>query len=112
MRLQSGSSEHYFFGVTAVCLCPACEIDPKNGLTMPVTALAYLRPFTAADFQGYFEWTRQTTEQFRGKRLWHCCHRKQLEKFLLCGQLSLRSRSGFDLPVIDTWTVKGVWVGM
>ena len=79
---------------------------------MPVAAPAYQRPFTATDFVGYFTWTKQTTELFSRKRIWHACHRKQLERFLLRGKLTLRSKCEFELPVIENWTVKSVWVGM
>ena len=72
----------------------------------------YKRPFAAEDFRGYFRWSQALTKRQSDSKLYHACHRNELETILDDGELGLRSEWSLRLPQHGLWTVPGVWTGL
>jgi len=69
------------------------------------------RPFEQADFRGYFKWTPRLTSRLGG-RVYHACHKQELERMLRKGVLGLRSEWSLVLPEHGRCSVPGTWVGL
>ena len=71
----------------------------------------YKRPFDTEDFRGYFRWSAALTRRLGGK-LYHACHREDLEEILDDRLLGLRSKWALQLPQHGKWEAPGVWTGL
>lgn len=84
-------------------------MNATSQTTMPLPD--YKRPFDTEDFRGYFKWSQALTDAVGGK-LYHACHREELEDVLSNEELGLRSTWALRLPQHGLWNSPGVWTGL